>query len=152
MNPVTRIAVIGGTGAMGVGLAYRWAKAGYPVTIGSRTEQRAQETARQLQERVPEAAVSGAENSVAAAAADLVVLTVPYAHHQSTLAAVRASLSGKVLVDATVPLRPPKVGRESSDSRMIRLKGSLATGTTRTCSPVNGFSISSNTSPVSKSV
>jgi len=96
---------------MGMGLAYRWALGGCPLIIGSRILERAEEAAATLLDRVPNARVTGMENAVAAAAADIVVLTVPYAHHQSTLETVREAVQGKIFVDATVPLRPPKVGR-----------------------------------------
>jgi coenzyme F420-0:L-glutamate ligase/coenzyme F420-1:gamma-L-glutamate ligase len=107
----TKIAIIGGTGPMGRGLAYRWLRAGCPVVLGSRTAERATQAADALRARVPGAVVSGADNTAAASQADLVVLTVPYAHHQSTLEQIRAACAGKILIDATVPLRPPKVGR-----------------------------------------
>jgi len=96
---------------MGMGLAYRWALGGCSLIIGSRILERAQESAATLLDRVPNVRVTGMENAAAAAAADIVVLTVPYAHHQSTLETVREAAQGKIFVDATVPLRPPKVGR-----------------------------------------
>jgi len=96
---------------MGMGLAYRWAQAGCTLIVGSRIGERAEEFAAELLERVPGASVTGLENASAAAAADIVVMTVPYAHHQSTLETVREAVQGKIFVDATVPLRPPKVGR-----------------------------------------
>jgi coenzyme F420-0:L-glutamate ligase/coenzyme F420-1:gamma-L-glutamate ligase len=105
------IAIIGGTGPMGMGLAYRWALAGRTLVIGSRIGARAEEFASVLLERVPGADVVGKENAAAAAMADIVVLTVPYVHHQSTLETIREASQGKTFVDATVPLRPPKVGR-----------------------------------------
>ncbi len=105
------IAVIGGTGPMGMGLAYRWARAGCKLIIGSRCGERAEDAAAVLLGRVPGARVTGKENAAAAAVADIVVLTVPYSHHQSTLATVRDAVQGKIFVDASVPLRPPKVGR-----------------------------------------
>jgi coenzyme F420-0:L-glutamate ligase/coenzyme F420-1:gamma-L-glutamate ligase len=108
---MTTIAIIGGTGPMGRGLAYRWARAGYPILIGSRTAARAEEAATALSARVAGAAVRGAENTAAAGSADLVVLTVPYAHHAATIKQIKTACSGKIVVDATVPLRPPKVGR-----------------------------------------
>ena len=110
------IAIIGGTGALGTGLARRWAQAGYEVIIGSRTAEKAQEALADLvsvmsERGVANAAVSADENKAAAAKADIVTLTVPYAHHGSTLTAIKDELSGKILIDVTVPLRPPKVGR-----------------------------------------
>lgn len=110
-DKLPRIAIIGGTGPMGTGLAYRWLLAGYAVVIGSRTEERAIAMAENLRRRVPGANVSGLENAAAAVTANLVALTVPYAHHKSTLQTVRDGSQGKVFIDATVPLRPPKVGR-----------------------------------------
>jgi hypothetical protein len=109
------IAIIGGTGALGTGLARRWTAAGYPLIIGSRTRDNAIEAAgavdRVLAERnVKAAAVQAMPNEDAAEAADLVVFTVPFAHHEATLKSIRNGLAGKILVDVTVPLQPPKVG------------------------------------------
>ena len=104
------IAVLGGTGKEGKGLAYRWAKAGYKVLIGSRTPEKAVTTASEIME-ILEAASSlvGASNLEAAKMADIVVLTVPYAAHRDTLESVKDALKGKLLIDVTVPLVPPKV-------------------------------------------
>ncbi|CAA0118459.1 Uncharacterised protein [BD1-7 clade bacterium] len=109
------IAILGGTGALGTGLARRWAQAGYPIVIGSRTKEKAQEAVTELQSLMQErgvdaVAVEADDNQSAAAKADIVTLTVPYAHHASTLEGVKADLEGKILIDVTVPLRPPKVG------------------------------------------
>ena len=101
------IAVLGGTGAEGSGLAFRWARAGYKVIIGSRDAARAEEAAA----AVGEAGVSGADNETAARACDIAVLTVPFAAQRDTLAQVRAELQGKILIDVTVPLAPPRVSR-----------------------------------------
>jgi NADPH-dependent F420 reductase len=105
------IAILGGTGAVGAGLAWRWAKAGYPVIIGSRAAEKAEQAVREVVERAPGAALSGSENLAAAAAADIVVLTVPYANHGAMLEAVKDTVQGKIFVDVTVPLVPPKVSR-----------------------------------------
>ncbi len=106
------IAVLGGTGKEGKGLAFRWARAGYRVILGSRTVERAQAAARELAEMLDEnASVEGMDNLSAAKQADMVVLTVPYAAHRATLESVKEALQGKVLVDVTVPLVPPKVSR-----------------------------------------
>ena len=110
------IAILGGTGALGTGLARRWAQAGYPIVIGSRTEEKAQEAVNELTALMVERGIEGvsvtaADNIAAAKAGDIVALTVPYAHHASTLESVKAPLEGKILIDVTVPLRPPKVGR-----------------------------------------
>ncbi len=108
---IRSIAVIGGTGALGGGLALRWARAGYRVFIGSRDGSKADAAARKLATFLPAASVSGYANPQAAAAADLVVLAVPFAHQRPILEEIRAALKGKILVDATVPLVPPKVMR-----------------------------------------
>ena len=105
------IAVLGGTGAEGSGLALRWARAGHPVTIGSRVAERAVAHAAALQAQAPAAQLSGAENLDAATAAELVVLSVPYSAHRPTLERVAPALQGKILVDLTVPLQPPAVRR-----------------------------------------
>ncbi len=105
------LAILGGTGDLGGGLAFRWARAGYPIVIGSRGEEKGAAAAQELRERLPEADVRGTDNVTAAAAAEIVVLTVPYAHQKPTLESVRGALSGKILVDCTVPLKPPKVAR-----------------------------------------
>lgn len=105
------LGVLGGTGKEGGGLVYRWAKAGYTVYIGSRSPEKARRAAAEIRERLhaPDAPVFGVSNLEAARQADVVVLSVPYAAHRSTLEAVREAVQGKILVDVTVPLRPPKV-------------------------------------------
>ncbi len=105
------LAVLGGTGALGGALAWRWAKAGYPLIIGSRSHEKGDQAAHELLERAPGAKVRGTDNPAAAGAAAIVVLTVPYEHQQPTLESVRGPLRGKILVDCTVPLRPPRVAR-----------------------------------------
>lgn len=105
------IAIIGGTGHEGSGLALRWAAAGLDVIIGSRQAARAEQAAAQINDRLGRSAARGMENAMAAAAARTVVLTVPYSAHADTLTAIRDAVQGKVLVDVTVPLRPPKVSR-----------------------------------------
>lgn len=104
------IAILGGTGKEGKGLAYRWARAGYPVLIGSRDPARAIQAASQISDLLEgQASITGLGNLEAAQQADIVVLTVPYAAHRETLEAVREALTGKLLIDVTVPLVPPKV-------------------------------------------
>jgi NADPH-dependent F420 reductase len=106
------IAVLGGTGKEGKGLAFRWAKAGYRLLIGSRTVEKAQAAAKELTAMVGESApIEGMDNLSAAKKADMVVLTVPYSAHRQTLETVKEALQGKILVDVTVPLVPPKVSR-----------------------------------------
>ena len=104
------IAVLGGTGHEGAGLAMRWAKAGLTVVIGSRDAARAAEKAAEIA-ALTGGTVSGADNAAAAAAAAVVVLAVPYAGQAATAQSVAAELQGKILIDVTVPLVPPKVAR-----------------------------------------
>ena len=103
------LAVLGGTGKEGKGLAYRWAKAGYKVTIGSRDIEKAKAAATELNELLGSSMVEGQDNLIAAQNSELVVLTVPHSAHKSTLETVKEALQGKILVDVTVPLVPPKV-------------------------------------------
>jgi hypothetical protein len=104
------IAILGGTGDLGTGLAIRWARAGHKIVIGSRTPEKARAAVARLQEISPDTPADAMENADAAAAGEIVVLTVPAEHQVSTLEHVRAGLGGKILVDVTVPLVPPKVG------------------------------------------
>ena len=104
------IAVLGGTGKEGKGLAYRWAKAGYRILIGSRTSEKAVKAASEIMELLEGSpSVVGATNREVAEQANIVVITVPYSAHRATLENVRDVLKGKLLVDVTVPLVPPKV-------------------------------------------
>jgi len=104
------IAILGGTGDLGTGLAIRWAKAGHKIVIGSRTLEKARAAVAALKEISPSTTAEAMENGAAAAAGDIVVLTVPAEHQLSTLGALKDSLKGKILIDVTVPLVPPKVG------------------------------------------
>ncbi len=104
------IAVLGGTGKEGKGLAYRWARAGYQINIGSRDAAKAQDAVKEVLALLEgEAAVEGMTNLEAAQNANIVVLTVPYAAHRDTLESVKEFLKGKILIDVTAPLVPPKV-------------------------------------------
>ena len=103
------IAVIGGTGELGSALAKRWAVAGYPVVLGSRSKQKAQVAAEKMNADAPSAAVTGEDNRTAAAAAEVVIIAVPYASHESILDEIKPAVAGKIVVDAVVPLVPPKV-------------------------------------------
>ncbi|MGC8878295.1 MAG: NADPH-dependent F420 reductase [Anaerolineae bacterium] len=106
------IAIIGGTGHQGPGLALRWAKSSrYRVIIGSRDATKAQSVAESLNIRLGDHIIEGMHNAEAAAVAEIVVLTVPYSAHIEVLESIRAQLKGKVLVDVTVPLQPPHVSR-----------------------------------------
>lgn len=114
-DTITKIAILGGTGALGTGLARRWAEAGYSLIIGSRSQENADLAVNDLRtvlegRGVKNIYVSAADNVSAAEQADIVVLTVPYAHHASTLESVKAAVQDKIVIDVTVPLRPPKVG------------------------------------------
>jgi NADPH-dependent F420 reductase len=110
------LAILGGTGDLGTGLARRWAQAGYEVIIGSRTLEKAEAAVADLREvmaerGVSEVTVQAMSNADAAAAAEIVTLTVPFSHQVSTLESVRDALQGKILIDVTVPLVPPRVAR-----------------------------------------
>ena len=109
-NTKETIAILGGTGDLGTGLAIRWSKAGHKIVIGSRTLEKAEAAVKALQEISPETPAEAMENSDAAKAGEIVVLTVPAEHQESTLSSVKESLTGKILIDVTVPLVPPKVG------------------------------------------
>jgi len=105
------VAVIGGTGAEGSGLAVRWAVAGYPVVIGSRSAEKAASVSAELAGLLPagSAAITGATNAAAAAVGDAVVLSVPYDAQAATIDQIAAACQGKVLITVGVPLKPPKV-------------------------------------------
>ena len=105
------ISIIGGSGELGGGLALRWAKAGLPVIIGSRDAERAAQVAKDLNAAAGNELARGMDNAAAAAAGDIVVLTVKFSHQAATLNELRDALQGKILVDTTVPLVPPKVAR-----------------------------------------
>jgi NADPH-dependent F420 reductase len=103
------IAVLGGTGKQGKGLAYRWARAGYKILIGSRSSEKAVTTASELMEMLEgSSSLVGASNHEAAEQADIVVLSVPYSAHRETLEGVKEFLPGKILIDVTAPLGSPK--------------------------------------------
>ena len=114
-RPVRPIAIIGGTGPAGMGLALRWARAGETVIIGSRDRERAQKAAQAIQQAVgTDATVSGMENAAACAAADILVLTVPFESQASTLKQLKPAIGeGSILIDATVPLAAAVGGRPS---------------------------------------
>jgi 8-hydroxy-5-deazaflavin:NADPH oxidoreductase len=101
------IAIVGGTGDLGSGLARLWARAGYPIVIGSRDKQKAETTARDLCS--DGGCIRGDANAAAAQAGDIVVLSVPYATHDVIVDEIRDVVEGKIVIDAAVPLVPPKV-------------------------------------------
>jgi NADPH-dependent F420 reductase len=103
---IITLAILGGTGKEGKALAYRWAKAGYHVIIGSRTPEKAEFTAAELLDRLDSAMIAGSGNLQAAQECDIAVLSVPYSGHGRILEEVREGLKNKILVDVTVPIDP----------------------------------------------
>lgn len=103
------LAIIGGTGALGLGLTKRWALAGYRVVIGTRSPERVKDVMPSILEACPQADVSSADYVSAAEQATVVVIVVPFSSHAETLNLIRQAVQGKVVIDAVVPLVPPKV-------------------------------------------
>ena len=114
-KPARPIAILGGTGPAGMGLAFRWARAGATIIIGSRDEHRAQLAAAAIELKVgSQVKVSGMENSAACAAADILMLTVPFEGQVTLLKQLKPSVAeGSILIDATVPLASSMGGRAS---------------------------------------
>ena len=110
---MTTIAIIGGTGKEGKGLAFRWYRAGHDVIIGSRKLEKAQTAVDEVKALVgmPQGSLTAAVNEDAAQAGDIVVLTVPFQFHTDMVAFLKPYVAGKILVDVTVPLVPPKVSK-----------------------------------------
>jgi NADPH-dependent F420 reductase len=107
---VSTIAIIGGTGALGGALAKRLSAAGIKVVVGSRDPEKAVRIASEIRSQDGDASIAGAGLVEAAEQADICFVTVPYAAHAATLSAIKPAVQGKIVVDATVPLQPPKVG------------------------------------------
>lgn len=107
----TTIAILGGTGKEGRGLALRWANAGHRVVIGTRDPQKGAAVAADLNLRLGRDTIESNTNLFAARAAEIVVLTVPFTAQVATALEVRTALEGKLLIDVTVPLVAPNVGR-----------------------------------------
>ena len=105
-----RIAVVGGTGPQGKGLAYRFARHGHTVVLGSRAADRAESAAEEIRARVPEAEVTGAANADAAAEADVVLLAVPYDGHDELVDDLAPVLEGKTVISCVNPLGFDKQG------------------------------------------
>ncbi len=122
-----KIAVLGGTGKEGSGLALRWAHAGHEVVIGSRDAEKALRVAEELNLMLGETKIAGADNASAAQHAEVAVLTVPYSAHKHTLSDLKGALQGKVLVDVTVPMNPddflrvmvPAGGSAAKEAQML---------------------------------
>lgn len=102
-----KIGIIGGTGREGTGIAVRWARAGHSVTIGSRDGERAKAKAAELSAAAG-TTIEGGSNRACCEGAEVVLLAVPYDAHAPTLGDLRDALAGKVLIDITVPIKPPK--------------------------------------------
>lgn len=114
-----KIAILGGTGDAGFGLGLRWAAAGHEIIIGSRNAEKGFNAAADLQEKVPDGAISGTDNLTAAELGEIVVLSVPYAAQAPTLTAVREALQGKILVTVVAPTGEKK-------ARAFRLPSGLS--------------------------
>ena len=130
-QPKSKIAVLGGTGKEGSGLALRWANAGHHIVIGSRMREQAQEAAAAINARIGIERAEGAHNLAAAQRGDIIVLTVPYTAQLTTLEEVRTALTGKILIDVTVPLVPPQVGRvqlPDGGSAVVKTQAMLGPG------------------------
>lgn len=121
-NTLPTIAILGGTGKEGPGLAMRWASVGYKIIIGSRQAEKAQATATELNTRLGLQSVTGMENSPAARVADICVLTVVQSAHQAVLESLREALQGKILVDTTarVDFRNPKPPTPPAAARLAQ--------------------------------
>jgi len=123
-SELPRLAVLGGTGNEGPGLALRWGSAGYPIIIGSRYADKAQETAQALNEQLGIETIQGMVNNLAARDADICVLTVVHTAHQAAIESLGEDLQGKILVDATarVDFRDPRPPAPPSAARMAQDK------------------------------
>jgi NADPH-dependent F420 reductase len=105
------IAIIGGTGGLGSALAFRWGKSGYKIILGSRNEEKAKLSATKLNNLMDKKSAKGMSNRDAANAAEIIVLTVPFSNHNEIVNEIMEVAQGKIVVDTTVPLVPPKVSR-----------------------------------------
>lgn len=110
-EPRYTLAILGGTGNEGPGLALRWAGAGHRVIIGSRVAEKAQKVAAELNAALGAPLIEGLTNAEAARQCDIAVLTVPYEAQNPLLESLQAELEGKILINVTVPLKPPKVSQ-----------------------------------------
>jgi NADPH-dependent F420 reductase len=122
VNSLPTLAILGGTGKEGPGLALRWASIGYPIIIGSRQAEKAQKTAAELNQKIGRDVVRGLVNAQAARSADICVLTVVHSAHQSAVESLAEDLQGKILVDATarVDFRNPMPPAPPSAARMAQ--------------------------------
>ena len=123
VNSLPTLAILGGTGKEGPGLALRWASIGYPIIIGSRQAEKAQKTAAELNQKIGRDVVRGLINAQAARNADICVLTVVHSAHQAAVESLAEDLQGKILVDATarvdfrnpIPPAPPSAARMAQE-------------------------------------
>jgi len=123
-----RVAVIGGTGREGFGLAARWARAGHDVVLGSRSTEKAAAAAARAAALAPGVTLRGAANRDAAAEAEVITLTIPFSGHEPILAEIRDAVSGKPVIDTTVPLRqyaPPELERIPAGSAAQQVQAAL---------------------------
>ena len=112
MNDLRKvIAVIGGTGGLGSALAFRWGNAGYKILIGSRNNEKAILSAKKINDLLGKEVASGFNNKEAAKLAEIIVLTIPFSNHSEIIMEIKDEAQGKIVVDTTVPLIPPKVSR-----------------------------------------
>lgn len=109
-----KIAILGGTGNEGFGLGFRWAINGHEIIIGSRLQEKGANAAERMRELAPEGNIKGTDNLSAAEAAELVVLSVPYAAQEATLTAVMPALEGKLLLTVVAP-----TGEKASRVRLL---------------------------------
>jgi NADPH-dependent F420 reductase len=123
-----QVAIVGGTGKEGRGMALRWARAGHEVLVGSRDAARAEQSAAELSPLAGKP-IRGGDNASVEAQAAGTVLSVPYSAHRETLLGLRDALAGKILIDITVPLKPPDVRRVNlPDGRAAALEAQALLG------------------------
>jgi NADPH-dependent F420 reductase len=103
-----KIGIVGGTGREGRGLGTRWARSGHEVFIGSRQAEKGAAKAAEMSKELG-MRVSGGDNLAACSEADVIIVTVPYGAHRETFDSIKESVGDKIVVDITVPLKPPKI-------------------------------------------
>jgi NADPH-dependent F420 reductase len=127
VEATVNVAILGGTGKEGTGLALRWGRAGHRILIGSRSAERAAAHARELAGQVPGGAFEGLANEAAGREGELVVVAVPHAGHRELLAGLRPALAGKVVLETVVPLdfagarlyAPPPEGSAAEEAQAV---------------------------------
>ena len=116
-NHIKMIGIIGGTGSLGSGLAQRWLVAGHTIFVGSRTREKACTVVDEIRAKSGITNITGVTNIEAATRGEIIVLTVPFGAHQTTLEEIYEHVQGKIVLDTTVPLKPPRVARVSLPER-----------------------------------